>query len=316
MTNLGKLVKVSLRDIWKDETSEFTPWLAKEENIKDLSKEIGIELEVVSQEEAVGPFRADILCKDTLHNHWVLIENQLEKTDHIHLGQLMTYAAGLEAVTIIWIAERFTEEHRAALDWLNEITEEGINFFGLEIEAWKIDDSRPSPKFNIVCKPNEWSKTVKSTAERAELSDTQKLQFEYWTNLKKYMEGKGSNIRWPKPGAQCWITFSVGKSYFQLVARMNTRTEEIGVYFNVFGPDKKTLYDVIERDYKNHIESLLHHKLDWRELPEAKESHIETSIKANPLDKSDWARQHEWFKKTLEEFYIVFGPLVKKLKIG
>ena len=119
--SLGRLEKIDLRTYWKKEATDFTPWLAKEENIQLLSETIGIELEVKSQEQSVGPFSADILCKDTMNDHYVLIENQLEKTDHTHLGQLMTYAAGLDAVTIIWIAQKFTEEHRAALDWLNRI---------------------------------------------------------------------------------------------------------------------------------------------------------------------------------------------------
>ncbi len=117
----GRLQKVELRDFWEKEDRHFTPWLAKPENIEILSEAIGIELEVQSQEQNVGPFRADILCFDINDNHYVLIENQLEKTDHTHLGQLMTYAAGLDAVTIIWISPRFTEEHRAALDWLKEL---------------------------------------------------------------------------------------------------------------------------------------------------------------------------------------------------
>ena len=122
--NLGKLEKVSLRDVWQKEDLDFTPWLAQEENIAILSETIGIELEVEGTEKDVGPFRADILCKDTVYGHWVLVENQLEKTDHTHLGQLLTYASGLNAVTIVWIAQRFTDEHRAALDWLNEITDD------------------------------------------------------------------------------------------------------------------------------------------------------------------------------------------------
>jgi RecB family endonuclease NucS len=130
---LGRLEKVELRSFWKKEDRDFTPWLAQDENIQLLSETIGIELEVQSQEEGVGPFRADILCMDMANNHFVLIENQLEKTDHTHLGQLMTYAAGLDAVSIIWIAQKFTEEHRAALDWLNRITDSTFNFFGIEI---------------------------------------------------------------------------------------------------------------------------------------------------------------------------------------
>ena len=156
MNALGRLEKVPLRDFWKHEAADFTPWLAAEENISLLEEVIGLELAVEAQEQRVGPFRADLLCKDTGSNQWVLIENQIESTDHRHLGQLLTYAAGLEAVTIVWIAERFTEEHRAALDWLNQITDERFTFFGLEIELWRIGDSPIAPKFNLISKPNNW----------------------------------------------------------------------------------------------------------------------------------------------------------------
>ena len=140
---------------------DFTPWLAMEENLALLGESLGIALELDSVEKSVGPFSADILCRDPINDHWVLIENQLEQTDHTHLGQIITYAAGLDAVTIVWIASRFVEQHRAALDWLNEITAEGTNFFGLEIELWRIGDgTQLAPKFNVVSKPNAWSKQV------------------------------------------------------------------------------------------------------------------------------------------------------------
>ena len=134
-SNLGRLEQVELRSIWANEAGDFTPWLAQEENLRLLGDTIGIELELEEQEKDVGPFSADILCKDTIGGSWVLIENQLERTDHTHLGQLITYAAGLQAVTIVWIASRLTEEHRAALDWLNDITDSKFQFFGLEIEV-------------------------------------------------------------------------------------------------------------------------------------------------------------------------------------
>jgi len=313
MAELGKLVKVELREAWKDEAHEFTPWLAQEENIKLLGDTIGIELEVEAQEQEVGPFRADILCKDTANNKWVLIENQLERTDHNHLGQLMTYAAGLEAVIIVWIAERFTEEHRATLDWLNEVTDETINFFGLEIELWRVNNSPPAPKFNIVSKPNEWSRTVKTTAAKSELSDTKKLQLEYWTEFRKLMEDSGSFVRCQKPGPQHWANFSVGRSGFGLVARMNTRDGEIGVYLNIYGPEKQAHYNLIEEQYKQQIESEIKIKLDWRALPDAKESHIETHYKADPTDRDTWPEQQKWIKNTVETFHRVFSPIVKQL---
>ncbi len=181
---LGRLVKVNIRDYWEREDNDFTPWLAEEENIRLLGNSIGIDLELEAQEKEVGLFRADLLCKDTATGDFVLVENQLERTDHGHLGQLLTYASGLNAVTIIWIALRFTEEHRAALDWLNEITDESIRFFGLEIELWKIGDSDLAPKFNLVATPNDWSKTVIGAAkniEKAQQTGIKKLQIDYWT---------------------------------------------------------------------------------------------------------------------------------------
>lgn len=313
MADLGKLVKVELREAWKDEAHEFTPWLAQEENIKLLGDTIGIELEVEAQEQEVGPFRADILCKDTANNKWVLIENQLERTDHNHLGQLMTYAAGLEAVIIVWIAERFTEEHRATLDWLNEVTDETINFFGLEIELWRVNNSPPAPKFNIVSKPNEWSRTVKTTAAKSELSDTKKLQLEYWSKFRELMEESGSFVRCQKPGPQHWTNFSVGRSYFNLTARVTTRNNEIGVYLCIYGPDKQAHFNLLKENYKEQIESQIEMKLDWRALPDAKESHIETYYKADPADESKWPEQHEWIKNTVEKFHRVLSPIIKQL---
>ena len=179
---LGRLEKVELRTAWSSESGDFTPWLAMDENLELLGDTIGLDLELEAQEKSVGPFRADILCKETTTGNWVLIENQLERTDHTHLGQLLTYAAGLEAVNIVWVAERFTEEHRATLDWLNEITDDRFNFFGLEVELWRIGGSNMAPKFNVVSKPNDWTKTISGAAahfQSAELNERKQLWVEY-----------------------------------------------------------------------------------------------------------------------------------------
>ena len=158
---LGRLEPVvDLRSIWATEDQDFTPWLAQSENLIILSDTLGMEVATEGTEQGVGPFRADILCRNTQDDSLVLIENQLERTDHNHLGQLLTYAAGLQTVTIIWVAAIFTDEHRAAVDWLNEITDERFRFFGLEIELWRIGDSVAAPKFNVVAKPNEWTRFV------------------------------------------------------------------------------------------------------------------------------------------------------------
>ena len=165
---LGKLERVELRTVWNNEATDFTPWLSKLENLAALSETLGMDLETTGTEQSVGAYRADLLCKDAFSGNAVLIENQLEKTNHSHLGQILTYSAGLSVKTVVWVASRFTDEHRAAMDYLNEITEEGYSFFGLEVELWKIGNSAPAPKFNIVSRPNTWARNVREVISNTE----------------------------------------------------------------------------------------------------------------------------------------------------
>ena len=209
---LGRLERVELRDIWVSEATSFTPWLARPENLAVLGEALNIDLELEAQERAVGPFRADMLCKDIGTDRWVLIENQLERTDHTHLGQLLTYASGLDAVDHRLDRQAsFTEEHRSTLDWLNKITDESFRFFGLEVELWKIGSSPAAPKFNVVSKPNEWSQSVAQAAraiDDAELSETRIMQREYWTALNPVLDaadGPVSGNRKPQP--QSWMAY-------------------------------------------------------------------------------------------------------------
>lgn len=267
---LGRLKKVDLRDAWSSEAKDFTPWLAQEENLSLLGEVIGVELELESQEKNVGPFRADILCKDTVTGNWVLIENQLERTDHQHLGQLLTYAAGLKAVTIVWIARQFTEEHRAALDWLNEHTDGSINLFGLEVELWRIGGSAIAPKFNIVSRPNDWSRTVKTEVKG--LSPHSQLQRRFWTEFRAYMESKKSPVQCQKPQAQSFMDHAIGRSGMHLssaVSIWNTETKvkgpEIRAELWVKGSAAKALFAVLEKK-KESIEKKLDFPLTWHNL--------------------------------------------------
>ncbi|WP_219928779.1 hypothetical protein [Flavobacterium album] len=133
---LGILRTVTARQKWISEAKDFTPWLAQ--NILSLSNAVGIELEVENIEVKCGPYSADILAKDTATSKFVVIENQLEKTDHDHLGKAITYASVLDASTIIWIATNFTEEHKKALDWLNDHTSDEIHFMGYKLNYGKL----------------------------------------------------------------------------------------------------------------------------------------------------------------------------------
>ena len=248
-------------------TATSHPGLAEEANIELLGDTIGAELEVEARERPVGPFRADILCKDTATERWVLIENQLERTDHTHLGQLMTYAAGLNAVTIVWVSSGFTDEHRAALDWLNEITSNEFRFFGLEIELWRIGSSPPAPKFNIVSKPNDWTKPSGGAQGRFHLTPTKQLQLEYWEAVHEVMDKRGGSVRPAKPAAQHWQNFSIGRGGFHLSTFANTKAKRIGIRLILSGDNAKAHYGLLSQG-KGAIEQEANEKFEWLELPE------------------------------------------------
>ena len=160
---LGKLVKIDPRSVWSDET-EFNEWLT--ENIDQLAEVLGIELEVLETESEIGSFRADIIARDLSgEDKLVIIESQLGKTDHEHLGKIITYSAGKNASTIVWISPEFREEHISALDWLNNISNE-VSFFGIELQVLKINGSKPAVYFNIVSKPDNWRRERTKTGRR------------------------------------------------------------------------------------------------------------------------------------------------------
>ena len=312
MERLGVLTKVDIRKFWEDEARNFTPWLADEENIRLLGETIGVELEVEAQERNVGPFRADILCKDTVTDSWVLIENQLERTNHTHLGQLLTYAAGLNAVTVVWIAKHFRDEHRAALDWLNEITDEEFSFFGLEIELWQIGDSPMAPKFNVVSHPNDWTKTV-SRISKGELTPTNQLYLEYWTGFRDFLEQRNRGINPVESLPQNWLGFGVGSSHSRLETTINKREKWICVDLALMGPDAKPHFYLLERE-KADIEEEIGAKLEWEEKPGRKQSYISLALEKIDLeDRGDWNRQHQWLCDKLETFHKVFSQRVKEL---
>ena len=313
LPSLGSLKKVAVRNIWQTEAQHFTPWLAQ--NLDILAETLDMELEIEAQEKNVGPFRADILCKDTLDNSWVLIENQLERTDHLHLGQLLTYASGLKAVTIIWVSTRFTEEHRSALDWLNNITDDQFKFFGLEVELWQIGDSPVAPKFNIVSKPNDWSRSVGQAARQIEtgtLTDIKAAQLEFWTQLAEKLK-ENSHIRPQKPMPQHWAVFRIGRSGFHISGLHNTRDKCIGVELYINHQNAKDFYNQLY-EQKNDIEAEIGHELIWKELPNKSASRIILYLRdVDPMDRSRWNEYQDWLIKYIEAFDDAFCQRIKNL---
>lgn len=313
---LGVLQKVELRDAWKSEASDFTPWLARRENVQLLGEAIGLDLEVEAEERAVGPFRADILAVDRNTDSWVLIENELERTDHSHLGQLITYAAGLNAVTIVWIAGRFTEEHRAALDWLNEITQSDCNFFGLEIELWRIADSPPAPKFNVVSKPNEWSRSVSSTSRQiSEPTETKATQLKFWTELCSKLADRDPRIRATRPKPQTWQTFLLGLSAVTLEASANQRDGRMELVLRLGGPRAGDYFQTLDAQ-KREIEAKFGSPLEWDEQPDNQRCTIRIASRDDfdLWDEGEWDGYHEWLTEHLIKAYAIIKPLVERLR--
>ena len=313
---LSRLKEVELREVWPDEAQNFTPWLAEEENLILLGETLGMELELEAQEVSVGDFHADILCRDTDNDSRVLIENQLERTNHDHLGKTLTYSAGLDVYTVIWIAKEFRDEHRAALDQLNEITDERFRYFGIEIKVWQIGEMSCAPQFEIVSKPNDWNRVVNRGTERAldrKASNLRQLQEKFWAEFSKYLTERNISIRKPKPQRVARMTFGLGRSGFSLYAILVARHRQIRIKFTMLGDNAKAHFHLLQEKRKE-IEDELGESLEWAELPEREESQVYLLKNGTDLtDKIDWQNQHEWLASRLELFDEVFRPRIKAL---
>lgn len=303
MIELSKLVQTPLREVWKHEALDFTQWLALPTNIELLSDTIGVNIIETQTEVGVGQFHVDILAEDE-HGRKIVIENQLEPTNHDHLGKIITYASGLQAEVIVWIVERAREEHEQAINWLNENTTEDANFFLLQIEAWKIGDSRPAPRFNIVAKPNDWAKTVKQSATGNTVSDLKLKQQDFFEILRKYGEDNAKVVRsWRKTQPQHWYDISIGISQAHLSATINSRDLLVGM--EVYIPNNKDLFHKLLSN-KDSIESQLEMQLDWQELPDKKASRIIATKQGNFLDENEAQGLIRWLVETADGFSRVF----------
>ncbi len=309
---LSRLEAIDIRDQWEDEAQDFTPWLAKYENIQVLSDAIGVDIEVEETEKYIGSYKADIVARDN-EGRTVLIENQLNKTDHKHLGQLITYASGLGASIVIWICRAVTDEHREAIDWLNNVTTSEVAFFVCEIELWKIGESDPAPKFNIVSSPNDWSKTVRGNTGSKVLSDTKKLHLEFWNSFKTYTDEHDSELRLRTPRAQHWYSLAVGRSKFSISLTTNTQAKRVGCELYLRGTKAKEAFALLIQQ-KQEIESELGN-LEWQELPEGQDCRIIRYHKGNTKNRKEWETLNTWLLESAESFYRVFSPRVKKLVV-
>lgn len=275
MATIGKLKEVDVRELWKHEQYDFSNWLSKAENLDYLNEILGLTLTDVNKEVYVGPYRCDLVAKDETTDVTVIIENQLEATNHDHLGKIITYAAGLKATVIVWIVREAKEEHRAAIEWLNNNTGTDVNFFLIEIHAYQIGDSLPAPKFEIVEKPNDFVKRGNQNSVDGDMTRAQSERLFFWEEFNKVIVAKGKPINLRKASTDHWYDIAIGSSDAYIV--INLVNKDANVVVELYIPNKKSLYDKLYAE-KREIENELGLTLDWNRLDNKKASRIKYYI--------------------------------------
>ena len=292
MTNLGTLKKITdLRSIWPHEALNFTPWVA--ENVDLLADAVGLDITVDETESSVGDFNVDIYASETGTDRKIIIENQLEDTDHDHLGKLITYASGKGADVVIWVVKHAREEHKAAVEWLNNHTDDKIGFFLCEIKLFQIGDSQIAPAFTVVERPNDWTKEIRKTASA---NSTQQQRLEYWQAFNDYAftDANFSRIfNKRKPTTDHWMDFSIGSSACHIAVSQKRKAVDVELYIN---EDKELFKSLFA--YKDEIEKNMEMELEWKELPERKASRILIEKTVDLDDRATWPEQFDYIMDT------------------
>jgi hypothetical protein len=314
--NLAKIERVDLREAWPNEARDFTPWLA--ENIAELGEALGMDLELQETEASVGGYSLDVLATDLNQNRPVIVENQLETTNHDHLGKLLTYAAGYDANIIVWLTREFRDEHRQALDWLNQRTREDTQFFGVVVELLKIDGSRPAPQFRTVATPNDWRKETAATirGEKQVVSARGERYREFFQPLIDTLREKHkfTNVRKAQP--QNWYSFSAG--YGQRITYganfTGQKQARVEAYIDDGNGERNVrLLEDLEL-HKEEIESALGETLDWQRLDNRRACRIALDRPGSIEDDADTMSEiQEWMVKNLLKFKQVFEPRLAEL---
>jgi len=306
---LSKLERVDLRKVWNHEEHNFTQWLAIPENLSLLGDALGTELVLRQIEASIGKFELDILAEEEGTGRTVVIENQLEDTDHGHLGQLITYASGFDAAMVVWVVRDIREEYRQAIEWLNDRTDERTGFFLVRIELWRIGDSTPAPKFDVIVRPNEWAKAIKKGTGGSELSNTQIKQLDFWTRFRTFVAKTDPKMRLQTPRPQHWYDMSIGTSEAHISLTVNSRDNCVTA--ELYIPDNKSLFLGL-RTREAEIAERLGMRPEWIEAAKA------TRIKlTQPVpDVFQEERQEEYFRWLYDKVVLlkkVLTPLIKQV---
>jgi len=293
MKDIGRLSRTRARDVWAHEAGDFTPWLL--ENADALGEVLGMDLDLTEAEHDVGRFSLDLIGSDTATGETVIIENQLEKSDHNHLGQILTYAGGTDATNVVWIADEIQSEHRAALDWLNERTDERTRFFAVEISAVRIADSAFAPLFEVVVQPNDWQKVVRSTTSAGGQSKTKEMYRRFWSlYLEKLHDQYPGWTNTRKALPQSWMTFPLGVSEVKLGVVATRDYLRVELYFASPSSDvnEANFHRVLA--HRATIEQSFQHALEWDSLEGKKSCRVSYARAGGVSDESDWNDQVHW----------------------
>lgn len=301
---IGKLKEIDIRKLWQHEQYDFSAWLAKESNLEYLNDILGLTLTDIKTEDFVGPYRCDIVAKDETTSDVVIIENQLEPTNHDHLGKIITYAAGLNAKYIVWIAKQAKEEHRAAIEWLNNNSSQNINFFLIEIHAYQIGESEPAPMFKIIEKPNDFIKGDKGNSKDGTLNKTQSERLVFWEQFNQVVLDHGKPFSLRKATKDHWYDVSMGISDAHIAITLVNKENKIGV--ELYIDNNKDIFDNLFEN-KDAIEAEFGAKLDWQRLDDRKASRIKYYIDGlNFDDRSNYGELDEQIIATVMNMRKVF----------
>ncbi len=268
---LGRLEEVDIRELWSHEQYDFSNWMAEPENLELLNEAIGLTLNDVEKEVYVGSYRCDLVAKDETTGEKVIIENQLEQSNHDHLGKIVTYASGLDAKVVVWIVKEAREEHRSAIEWLNNNTVASINFFLIEVHAYKIGDSLYAPKFEIVEKPNGFIKNAKTQSGSDEFNRSQGERLEFWTRFNEILTERGKPFNVRKATTDHWYNVAIGTSGTHVAMTLVNKEGCVGI--ELYISDNKALYDQLYQS-KDEIEKDLGLQPEWQRLDGKKASRI------------------------------------------
>lgn len=306
--SIGKIVKVPLRELWPKEDKDFTVWL--EENIDYLNDVLDLNISIESREEKVGPFKVDLYGDDGFGNK-VIIENQLEKTDHTHLGQIITYLTNLNANTAIWITKEPIDEHAEAIDWLNLTTPDDIAFYLIKIEAIKIGDQEGvAPLFTIVKKPSVEKKQI--GAERKEYAQRHIVREKYWKQFLEGIRGKSTLFSRHSPTTDSWIGTTLGKAGININILASKKYARSEVYINAGDRDEnKRIFDYFFA-HKGKIEKTFGGPLIWERMEDNVTSRIKYQLDGvNVFDEEDWPKMNDFILDGAERMKKAFQSIVK-----